>query len=429
MALETFETTILYSSMAKRRRVPNSDDDTAEYNTVFMDTSLDTHFAMLVSNSDTVKRMAQFYHLPDTMLVWSAFDGVKKSWFLWADASDLTLKQEAKKKTKRKRFKKSGNANLENSGLPCPSTAHIPEESNKEQGIILYRKGEDVQLKLHLNTSTPEASEKVQGTTTNGNEVQYSPGNGDACFPAVENKDQINTENIMDEKAREKINSASVVEEILPVKDQMVGIEALTTEDNSNTEEGIHVASSLVLSRKSEEKLEAMHEVAVNTVHLSENQAEGINFNHYFMPDQDKVDSCGKVKQSNEEMKKVKKNGLPSVSISTESHVSKDSGKTRGDSPQNSPNSSTRFPDSIASAKMPDINLQNPNKILAVTKTMMMKKSLLSKPGAIFEDNSGDENGTAAHSDGSIPSPSDSSSSASGDSYLSQDSSRNGMFF
>ncbi|KAL0357827.1 UNVERIFIED_CONTAM: hypothetical protein Scaly_1468400 [Sesamum calycinum] len=106
--------------MAKRRRESDSDGKGAtavDYSTVFVDTSLDTHLAMLVSNSDTVsdfkkklvlehmqcfpkigeirihsmkvRRRANLYHLPDNMLVWSAFHGVKRNWFLSADVSGI----------------------------------------------------------------------------------------------------------------------------------------------------------------------------------------------------------------------------------------------------------------------------------------------------------------------------------------------------
>ncbi|XP_062110532.1 uncharacterized protein LOC133822265 [Humulus lupulus] len=83
--------------------------------TVFIDTSLDTHLAMVVSELDTasdlkrkiekehtscftnvgqivvhaikVKRLGQLYHLPDSMLVIDALDRAKKTWFLSVDAS------------------------------------------------------------------------------------------------------------------------------------------------------------------------------------------------------------------------------------------------------------------------------------------------------------------------------------------------------
>ncbi|KAL3819318.1 hypothetical protein ACJIZ3_005223 [Penstemon smallii] len=105
--------------MAKRRRESDSDgaspETAAEHNPVFVDTSLDTHLALLVSKSDTVsnfkqkmvlehmqcfpqfgeikinslkvKRRGNFYSLPDFMLVCSVFHGVKGNWFLSADAS------------------------------------------------------------------------------------------------------------------------------------------------------------------------------------------------------------------------------------------------------------------------------------------------------------------------------------------------------
>ncbi|XP_023734405.1 uncharacterized protein LOC111882284 isoform X2 [Lactuca sativa] len=85
--------------------------------TVFVDTSLDTHLATIVSDSDTVsdlkgkimlehrecfpaigdikihclkvKRRGNYYHLSDSMLVKSAFGNSQKNWFLSVDASHL----------------------------------------------------------------------------------------------------------------------------------------------------------------------------------------------------------------------------------------------------------------------------------------------------------------------------------------------------
>ncbi|TXG56144.1 hypothetical protein EZV62_017457 [Acer yangbiense] len=99
---------------------PSSASDSggaAPYNTVFVNTSLDTHLALIVSGSDTVadvkkkilhehllcfpnfgeiniqalkvKRRGNFYRLPDSMFVKSAFDGICKGWFLSVDASRL----------------------------------------------------------------------------------------------------------------------------------------------------------------------------------------------------------------------------------------------------------------------------------------------------------------------------------------------------
>ncbi|XP_075660197.1 uncharacterized protein LOC142630029 [Castanea sativa] len=101
--------------MAKPGSGSCSDSNIASQNVVFIDTSLDTHLALFVSDSDTVsdlkkkilyehplcfpntgkiqihalkvKRKGYFYHLSDSMFVKSAFDGIKKNWFLCVDAS------------------------------------------------------------------------------------------------------------------------------------------------------------------------------------------------------------------------------------------------------------------------------------------------------------------------------------------------------
>ncbi|KAL0447205.1 UNVERIFIED_CONTAM: hypothetical protein Slati_1848400 [Sesamum latifolium] len=101
------------SLMAERRGDPDSDGaapGASEYRTVFVDTSLDSHLAVILSYSDTVsdfkekimrehgrcfpktgkieihslkvKRRGNFYHLPDVMLVRNVFHGVKGNWFL-----------------------------------------------------------------------------------------------------------------------------------------------------------------------------------------------------------------------------------------------------------------------------------------------------------------------------------------------------------
>ncbi|KAL9251753.1 hypothetical protein AKJ16_DCAP12338 [Drosera capensis] len=89
--------------------------EVARHRVVFVDTSLDTHLVVDVSLADTVshlkqkllsehkncfpgvgdikvhalkvKRKAHYYHLSDSMLVHSAFHGVKTNWFLFAEAS------------------------------------------------------------------------------------------------------------------------------------------------------------------------------------------------------------------------------------------------------------------------------------------------------------------------------------------------------
>lgn len=58
--------------MAKRRREPDSDGTAiamAEFNTVFIDTSLDTHLAMLVSSSDTVSDFKSIYTISNVIIL------------------------------------------------------------------------------------------------------------------------------------------------------------------------------------------------------------------------------------------------------------------------------------------------------------------------------------------------------------------------
>ncbi|KAL4573906.1 hypothetical protein LXL04_020727 [Taraxacum kok-saghyz] len=93
------------------------DDREGNQNTVLIDTSLETHLAMIVNDSDTVsdlkrkillehrqcfpgigdieihsvkvKRRGIYYHLSDSMPVKSAFGATQKNWFLSVDASHI----------------------------------------------------------------------------------------------------------------------------------------------------------------------------------------------------------------------------------------------------------------------------------------------------------------------------------------------------
>ncbi|CAN1216659.1 hypothetical protein LINPERPRIM_LOCUS714, partial [Linum perenne] len=104
------------------RRSPMDGGDGASFNIVFIDTTLDTHLAMDVSYSDTVadlkkriveehslcfpkcgeiridglkvKRRGLYYSLAESMLVKSAFDGVKNSWFISVEASSVSKGKE-----------------------------------------------------------------------------------------------------------------------------------------------------------------------------------------------------------------------------------------------------------------------------------------------------------------------------------------------
>ncbi|CAH9120293.1 unnamed protein product [Cuscuta epithymum] len=104
--------------MVKRRREEADSDDgaivvavpEARHRTVYIDTNLDTHLAVMVSSTDTVsyikreilvehldafphmgeikihsvqvKRKGNFYHLPDSMPIATVFEGIKRDWFI-----------------------------------------------------------------------------------------------------------------------------------------------------------------------------------------------------------------------------------------------------------------------------------------------------------------------------------------------------------
>ncbi|XP_011086707.1 protein IWS1 homolog A isoform X2 [Sesamum indicum] len=377
---------------------------------------------------------------------------------------------------KKKRAKKSADTNQEksgieqtdnvvsgSSGLLCASTDHIPEETDKEENI-LHVKGKNVQVKI-LDTSTTDAIDKVP--TANRNEANFmiltqtkqcledvasgkeeveektkhSASNCHADMPAKEkeyhilefNQVEKNSDNTEDKdnkakKKRKKRNpTESDIQESLPVKDQKVGVVVSTTKEESigfvNTAlEAGDVASSQVLSCRSQEKLEEMHggaaDHAGDLARTSEHEGEGINFKQYFVPGQyqDKADSTDRVKKgtkSNVETKngkKVRDNGLPPVSNSTElqnsavkslenlesekkSRVKKTSGMRPGDSAQNSdredviPNSITRSlrvsgkrtNDSSPSGMLETTSLQKPNEILAKSSSQKEKNTSLDK--------------------------------------------------
>ncbi|KAK1413585.1 hypothetical protein QVD17_35361 [Tagetes erecta] len=102
-----------------RKMAPAAGNDAgvSDHSVVFIDTNLDTHLAMIVSDSDTVsdfkgkvmlehrklfpvigdirveclkvKQRGNFYHLSDSMLVKNAFDSKKRNWFVSVDVSRL----------------------------------------------------------------------------------------------------------------------------------------------------------------------------------------------------------------------------------------------------------------------------------------------------------------------------------------------------
>lgn len=334
------------------------------------------------------------------------------------------VKKKKKKGTRQKNIgiDQTDNCITSSSGLLLPSTDHIPEETDKGEGIT-HHDEKDVQILL--DSSTLDARKKGQGV--NRNEVadsviltqteqasedgvsvkknadkstQSSSANCHGEIHSVETEDPVmefskvdkgseNTGN-KDRKASKKRKKQKLTEAEVqvnfPGEDQQVGVDALSTKETSisveNSEQKVRqVESSQVLYSKIEEKSNKIHGIAENTHDLkttSEKGGEGINFKQYFVPGQDhhKEDYVDKVKKAirlkMETPIRVKDNDLPSVSNSAEL--------------QNS------FKSLVNKRLKSDLD---------VTKLIPMKtpkKSLLLKSGSIFQKNSdessGDENGT-----------------------------------
>ncbi|KAL7093844.1 hypothetical protein ACP275_11G064300 [Erythranthe tilingii] len=325
------------------------------------------------------------------------------------------------------------------------------------------------EAEFFISTQTKQALDGVDtGNKTVEEKTQLSAAH--AHFPAVVEftdveKDIKNSEGKIEKSKRRKKrkHTGLDVQENLPSKDQKVDIEALTTEENLNgfvnsEQKGGHEASLQVLSNKGEEKLEEIRTAPVITddpAKTSENGGVGINFKEYFLPGQNKeITDSGDKTEEIRTSKNIRDDVLPSVGVSTDlqnsikktkskrsekkTRVTKDSGSRQGDSSQNRAfdevisKSSKRSSKSRVNEKNPSLDKSSSKKTetfherrgnnrlhssLNVTDKLVMKtskkKSLLTIPGAIFQDNSGessaDDNGTV-HLKGSIASPPDSSS-------------------
>ncbi|KAL7171642.1 hypothetical protein ACSBR2_036325 [Camellia fascicularis] len=210
--------------MAKPNRESDSDDGTATkmsgYNTIFIDTNLDTHLITIVSDSDTVsdlkkkimiehpqcfpdfgeikihalkvKRKGYFYHLSDSMLVKSAFNGARKSWFLSVDASSLKQRGDNQFTSKLNvalpcvTKTPSGDRNnllpdssskrlslLDTSPLPQTDTSVLPQtdtSSLPQPGII-----------QHMNQKVPESDQSCPGEVLKNKETEVTYVTDDLC--------------------------------------------------------------------------------------------------------------------------------------------------------------------------------------------------------------------------------------------------------
>uniref|UniRef100_A0A1D1XY53 Uncharacterized protein n=1 Tax=Anthurium amnicola TaxID=1678845 RepID=A0A1D1XY53_9ARAE len=181
------------------------------YPPVFVDTSLDTHLAMIVSPEDTVadlkrkvgvehvvcfpnigditvlsmkvRRRATYYHLSDSMLVRTAFDGIKGTWFLHLDVvpinSDGNISGSCANKTKcgvtdgpssvHDQIKAGSNLKLTDPSLPDGSL--MPCMAGKSQSSTLELPSSDLLL---ITETNGEASKKKSGTTKSSSKSEKS---------------------------------------------------------------------------------------------------------------------------------------------------------------------------------------------------------------------------------------------------------------
>ncbi|XVF02631.1 hypothetical protein REPUB_Repub04eG0191300 [Reevesia pubescens] len=201
------------------------------YNTVFIDTSLDTHLAMIVFDSDTVSdlkkkiqyehplcfpnigeikinalkvmRKGYLYHLSDSMFVKSAFGGVNKSWFLSVDASRTEEHRENHNSCK----SDSGNAvacfgfTTNNSsadvvdllpGGPSKVLSNINDASLPQDGNNRHVKQNSASQQVGFSNSTQENSEdlhmEVEHMTDSNSKVVF-PDTNKESRPKVQEKD------------------------------------------------------------------------------------------------------------------------------------------------------------------------------------------------------------------------------------------------
>ncbi|OMO81512.1 hypothetical protein COLO4_23547 [Corchorus olitorius] len=254
-------------------------DGSTVYNTVFIDTSLDTHLAMIVSDSDTVsdlkkkmmhehplcfpnigdikinalkvKRKGYLYHLSDSMFVKSAFDGVSKSWFLSVDASGA----DECNQNHNSRKPDTGNAitclgittnnssadvvdllpdgplkrlpNIKDSSLPQDENNHLAEQTSAPQPLGFGNSAEANSEDLPMGVDQ----------TADGNSKVLFPVTNNGSRPKVQDKDVANKE-ISDDLP------ASVAASVLKEKHKTKKRKKDIIHDHAVKENGASVAES-----------------------------------------------------------------------------------------------------------------------------------------------------------------------------------------
>ncbi|XP_022776226.1 uncharacterized protein LOC111317947 isoform X2 [Durio zibethinus] len=222
------------------------------YNTVFIDTSLDTHLAMIVSDSDTVsdlkkkilyehplcfpkigeikinalkvKRKGYLYHLSDSMFVKSAFGGVSKSWFLSVDASSSEEHMENHNSCKPGTGITTNNSSadvvdlLPVGGGPSKILSNINDASLPQDGKNHHAKQNSASQQVGFSNCTQENQENLQM------EVEHmADSNSKVLFPATskESRPKVHQKNVGDNKICEDLPAsvdASVLKEKHKIK-------------------------------------------------------------------------------------------------------------------------------------------------------------------------------------------------------------------
>ncbi|KAI7739453.1 hypothetical protein M8C21_003951, partial [Ambrosia artemisiifolia] len=187
------------------------DDGVANHHMVFIDTSLDTHLAIIVSDSDTVsdfkrnimlehrqlfpaigdvkieclkvKRRGSFYKLSESMLVKSAFEYAKGNWFVSVDASRLEQNDGSQQLGKHK----------DRDQLALPWVTHSRS---------IERHGNDGSPSVHSKTA-PLVNQKVP--------IVDQLTSGDSCKDVSKNvkEDRLCNDKQLDYELQEKLDTAN----------------------------------------------------------------------------------------------------------------------------------------------------------------------------------------------------------------------------
>ncbi|KAL3626873.1 hypothetical protein CASFOL_029278 [Castilleja foliolosa] len=342
VAAKSFERTSLQSSMVRKRREPDSGGiitETAEYNTVFVDTSLDTHLAIL---KIVLEHLQCFPEIMDISIQ-------SLKCLSWCRRELVSFSRCFK------HFTCHSNANSSKNGLTKSITMDVRNVDNSCGGLLSdtkriqptiaisqaemipgftvknsLEKTADIQnsnFYMEKCTETESLSKKKRKTRRTEEDVCRNPSSKDtdALFHAsvtdavmsgvvycgksmvdavkeglnlceqqgilTEVSGLKNDQSVLDNRVVIKGLSVPAVGEMsnlgFPVEDQKNGTRENSITFVNSESDGIHEASSEVPSRQSEEKLEEKHEIVVNTddpARTTKDEGVTINFKEFFVP-------------------------------------------------------------------------------------------------------------------------------------------------